>query len=211
MMSMKHVSIFLSNVTTLRSHLSDTSDVLELWGKVQTMWCSLESVFLGGDIARQMPVAARWFFKVSVAVQPTRISWFNIFLCFVQIDKDWARVMKRAQFTESVMDCCSSDVLKAGLPVMFSELERCQKSLDGFLEQKRSKFPRFYFVSDPVMLQILSQSSDPQVGCVGNATRPYVCPFARCCRRCNRFTRKYSTRSRLLCTIQSSRRSSVNL
>ncbi|CAN0527254.1 unnamed protein product, partial [Scytosiphon promiscuus] len=31
--------------------LSDTSDTLERWLKVQMMWCSLESVFTGGDIA----------------------------------------------------------------------------------------------------------------------------------------------------------------
>jgi dynein heavy chain len=48
--------------------LSDTGDTIERWFKVQQMWTSLESVFTGGDIAKQMPMEANKF---------------------QQIDKDW--------------------------------------------------------------------------------------------------------------------------
>lgn len=140
MLSMRHVTPFREETQLKLTTLSDTSDFLELWAKVQMLWMSLESVFTGGDIAKQMPLEAKKFLK---------------------IDKDWAKLMFKAEETKNVVQCCGNELLRNTLPILFSELEKCQKSLEGYLEQKRGKFPRFYFVSNPVLLQILSQGSDP--------------------------------------------------
>ena len=139
LLSMKQVKPFHSELSELFSSLSNTIETLESWSKVQLLWISLESVFTGGDIAKQMPLEAKKFSK---------------------IDKEFCKIMEKSKDTHNVIKCCSSDVLKNSLPILHQELERCQKSLEGYLERKRAKFPRFYFVSNPVLLQILSRGSD---------------------------------------------------
>jgi len=139
-LTMRHVAPFREEATELLASISDAADTLEQWVKVQLMWGGLESVFTGGDIAKQLPMEAKKFSKV---------------------DKDWTKIMQVSQTTMLVISCCQNEMLKAKLPEMYSELEKCSKALEGYLEQKRSKFPRFYFCSNSKLLQILSQGSDP--------------------------------------------------
>ncbi|KAL3815567.1 hypothetical protein ACHAXA_000299 [Cyclostephanos tholiformis] len=140
LLTMRHVAPFRIIAQELLGSLSETSDTLESWVKVQLMWCALESVFTGGDIAKQLPKEAKKFAKV---------------------DKDWAKIMTKASDCRNVVECCANELLQNTLPTMYSELEKCQKSLEGYLEQKQKAFPRFYFVSNAKLLTILSRGSDP--------------------------------------------------
>jgi dynein heavy chain len=142
MLTQRHIAPFKEDASAWLKKLSDVNDVLDQWVKVQQLWMSLEAVFIFGDISRQMPQDTRMFMK-----------W----------DKEWTtRLMNKAKDVKNVVDCCQNEYIKNMLPTMHVDLEKCQKALDGYLEAKRAKFPRFYFVSNPALLQILSQGSDKE-------------------------------------------------
>ncbi len=136
----RHVTPFKKRVEQLIRVFSDTSETLDLWIKVQKLWSSLEPVFTGGDIAKQMPLQAKQF---------------------AGIDKTWMKCMEKSFETKKVLGCCELDLLKDNLPDMQKKLEECQKLLEAYLEGKRKLFPRFYFVSNADLLKILSQGSQP--------------------------------------------------
>jgi dynein heavy chain len=132
---------FKEDVQGMLTTLSSCADTIERWFKVQQMWQSLESVFMAGDIKTAMPMEAKKF---------------------AAIDKEWVKVMAKSAETKFTVPCCQNDMLINLLPNLMAGLEQCQRSLEFYLEGKRNKFPRFYFTSDPVLLKILSQGSDPE-------------------------------------------------
>lgn len=57
---------------------------------------------------------------------------------------------------------CTYTGLLDSLNEMDSTLEAIQRSLDMYLETKRQCFPRFYFLSNDDLLEILGQSKNPE-------------------------------------------------
>ena len=57
-----------------------------------------------------------------------------------------------------VLDCCHAQNRLQDIEMINSGLEKCQKSLNDYLDSKRNAFPRFFFISDDELLSILGSS-----------------------------------------------------
>ena len=138
----KYVEHFIDEVTRWQKLLNHAETVLYDWLDVQGKWSSLEAIFLGSkDIRVQLPEdSAR----------------------FDDIDREWKKLMANAQNTPNVIEATSTNARGESLISMKQGLEHCEKSLFQYLETKRKAFPRFYFLSNAALLDILSSGHDPQ-------------------------------------------------
>ncbi|XP_051514176.1 dynein axonemal heavy chain 10 [Myxocyprinus asiaticus] len=133
------VGPFLATVQQWEKNLSLISEIIEVWMLVQQKWMYLESIFIGGDIRSQLPEEANKFDN---------------------IDKMFKKIMTDTVKDPGIKRCCLVPNRLTDLQNLSDGLERCQKSLNDYLDSKRNAFPRFFFISDDELLSILG-SSEP--------------------------------------------------
>ena len=123
--------------------MANITETIELLAAVQGKWQYLESIFKGQpDLAKQLG-------REDAA--------------FKQIDKifrqESARIYKEQNCYKALI-VTVKDFIKT-LSDMNRGLEQIQKELRSFLEGKRGIFPRFYFLSNEDLLEIIGQVKDP--------------------------------------------------
>uniref|UniRef100_A0A8B9L8A4 Dynein, axonemal, heavy chain 1 n=1 Tax=Astyanax mexicanus TaxID=7994 RepID=A0A8B9L8A4_ASTMX len=131
---------FEERISAWESKLRMTQDVLEEWLTCQRSWLYLEPIFSSDDINRQLPLEGKRYQTV---------------------EGTWRKVMKGANEKRQVIELCPDPRLLDSLRNCNMLLEQVQKGLSEYLETKRGAFPRFYFLSDDELLEILSQTKDP--------------------------------------------------
>uniref|UniRef100_A0A8C4NSC2 Dynein, axonemal, heavy chain 1 n=1 Tax=Dicentrarchus labrax TaxID=13489 RepID=A0A8C4NSC2_DICLA len=127
---------FEGRINTWESKLRMTQE----WLTCQRSWLYLEPIFSSDDINKQLPVEGKRY---------------------QQMEQTWRTVMKSAFHNRKVIEICSDARLLDKLKECNALLEQVQKGLSEYLETKRGSFPRFYFLSDDELLEILSQTKDP--------------------------------------------------
>ncbi|XP_074244239.1 dynein axonemal heavy chain 2 isoform X4 [Saimiri boliviensis] len=141
MKASRFVKAFEKEVDHWERCLSLILEVIEMILTVQRQWMYLENIFLGEDIRKQLP---------------------NESALFDQVNSNWKTIMDRMSKDNNALRSTHHPGLLDTLIEMNTILEDIQKSLDMYLETKRHIFPRFYFLSNDDLLEILGQSRNPE-------------------------------------------------
>jgi dynein heavy chain, axonemal len=108
----------------------------------QRTWMYLEPIFGSEDIMRQLPTEARRFQGV---------------------DTLWRKTLTETNTDPNFMTQAEPDKrLEEKFKKANEKLEEITKGLNDYLEMKRLYFPRFFFLSNDELLEILSQTKEPR-------------------------------------------------
>ncbi|XP_075973125.1 dynein heavy chain 3, axonemal [Anticarsia gemmatalis] len=135
-----YVKAFETDMVKWEEKLISMQDILDQWLMCQATWMYLEPIFSSEDIMRQMPTEAR---------------------NFRDVDKEWRTIMAATAKDPMVLPATDYPGLLKKLRYSNALLDDIQRGLNDYLEKKRLFFPRFFFLSNDELLEILSETKDP--------------------------------------------------
>ncbi|GFR46074.1 hypothetical protein Agub_g7539 [Astrephomene gubernaculifera] len=134
------VKPFQKEAEEWQATLEGLGELLEGWLACQATWMYLEPIFSSPDIVKQMPAEGEKFAQVDVT--------FRLLVDDVVAAPGAIALAKDAD-------------RRVALGMANRLLDEVQHGLSRYLEMKRLLFPRFFFLSNDEMLEILSETKDP--------------------------------------------------
>ncbi|XP_062066750.1 dynein axonemal heavy chain 14-like [Lepus europaeus] len=141
-------------------NLTIFSYTIEEWMTCQRNWLYVEPIFNCLEIQRQLPEEAKLFSQVIS-------TWKEI----------TSKLQNKLNALQIIILARVPDILKT----CNTHLECIKKSLEDYLEMKRSIFPRFYFLSNAELLDVLAGSRNPEsvqphlMKCFENVKQLVIC------------------------------------
>ncbi|KAK1146072.1 dynein heavy chain [Aspergillus melleus] len=131
---------FEEEASSWEDKLNRVHVLFDVWIDVQRQWVYLEGVFTGNaDIKHLLPLESSRF---------------------QNINSEFFAVMKKVYKSPFVLDVLAINGVQKSLERLAELLNKIQKALGEYLERERISFPRFYFVGDEDLLEIIGNSND---------------------------------------------------
>ncbi|KAF2083456.1 hypothetical protein K490DRAFT_51603 [Saccharata proteae CBS 121410] len=131
---------FEEEASSWEEKLNRVHVLFDVWIDVQRQWVYLEGVFTGNaDIKHLLPMESSRF---------------------QNINSEFLNVMKKVVRSPYVLDVLGISGVQKSLERLAELLNKIQKALGEYLERERVSFPRFYFVGDEDLLEIIGNSND---------------------------------------------------
>jgi len=141
MLGSRYLATFEEEINMWNRSLELINNVVSTLREVQQSWGYLENLFIHSEeVRRELPKESDEF---------------------VIIDQDVKRVLKDCYEKQFALKFCTQDGYLALIENSLEKLIKCEKALNRFMDDKRTCFPRFYFVSPADLLDILSNGGDP--------------------------------------------------
>lgn len=142
--SMKNSPYFGSferEISELEKKLTQLFVILDTWIEVQRQWLYLEGVFgnENNDIKNLLPIESSRFNNISY---------------------EFLTLLKRIYKFNLVIDIVLIGDLRSKMTKFSDSLTKVRKSLTEYLEKQRELFPRFYFIGNEDLLEIMGGTND---------------------------------------------------
>ncbi|KAK3716178.1 dynein heavy chain [Vermiconidia calcicola] len=131
---------FEEEASSWEDKLNRVHVLFDVWIDVQRQWVYLEGVFTGNaDIKHLLPVESSRF---------------------ANINSEFMAVVKKVYRSPQILEVLNIPDVQKSLERLADLLNKIQKALGEYLEKERVAFPRFYFVGDEDLLEIIGNSND---------------------------------------------------